>query len=74
MCVFSALENLMREHMYCELVEKHQNPAPAPIAFFNPTLAISGKSIFRIMHRQVNVLLAFSAYGLEHILSFVCIF
>lgn len=59
--------------MYCELVEKHQNPAPAPIAFF-PTLAISGKSIFRIMHRQVNVLLAFSAYGLEHILSFVCIF
>uniref|UniRef100_A0A3Q4IDH9 Interferon regulatory factor 10 n=1 Tax=Neolamprologus brichardi TaxID=32507 RepID=A0A3Q4IDH9_NEOBR len=41
MCVFSALENLMREHMYCELVEKHQNQAPAPIAFFNPTLAIS---------------------------------
>lgn len=34
-------ENLMREHMYCELVEKHQNQTPAPLAFFNPTLAIS---------------------------------
>uniref|UniRef100_A0A668VJ99 IRF tryptophan pentad repeat domain-containing protein n=1 Tax=Oreochromis aureus TaxID=47969 RepID=A0A668VJ99_OREAU len=41
MCLFSALENLMREHMYCEVVEKHQNQPPAPLAFFNPTLAIS---------------------------------
>lgn len=72
MCLFSALENLMREHMYCELVEKHQNQTPAPLAFFNPTLAISGKSIF--MHRQANMLLAFSEYGLEDMLSFVCIF
>lgn len=58
--------------MYCELVEKHQNQPPAPIAFFNPTLAISGKSVIRIMHRQANMLLAFSAYGLEHML--LCVF
>uniref|UniRef100_A0A4W6ETV3 Interferon regulatory factor 10 n=1 Tax=Lates calcarifer TaxID=8187 RepID=A0A4W6ETV3_LATCA len=41
-CLFSALEDLMREHMYCELTEKKtQNRVPVPTAFLNPPLTIS---------------------------------
>uniref|UniRef100_A0A7N6BFL1 IRF tryptophan pentad repeat domain-containing protein n=1 Tax=Anabas testudineus TaxID=64144 RepID=A0A7N6BFL1_ANATE len=39
-CLCSALEELMREHMYCELTDKKlQNQIPAP--FFSPALTIS---------------------------------
>ncbi|XP_070696011.1 interferon regulatory factor 10 [Pempheris klunzingeri] len=35
-------EDLMREHMYCELTgKKTQNPDPAPVTFLSPALTIS---------------------------------
>lgn len=46
-CLFSALEDLMREHMYCELTEKKtQNRVPVPTAFLNPPLTISGERVY----------------------------
>ncbi|XP_028265052.1 interferon regulatory factor 10 isoform X2 [Parambassis ranga] len=36
------LTDLMREHMYCELIgKKNQNQAPAPLTFFSPQQTIS---------------------------------
>lgn len=59
MCFFSALEDLMREHMYCELMEKkHQDQAP--VAFLSPSHAISGKRAFRKRQTQLNMLAVFS--------------
>uniref|UniRef100_A0A3B4XD06 Interferon regulatory factor 10 n=1 Tax=Seriola lalandi dorsalis TaxID=1841481 RepID=A0A3B4XD06_SERLL len=41
-CFYSALENLMMEHMYCELTgKKPQNQVPAPITFFSPAPTMS---------------------------------
>lgn len=45
-CLSSALENLMREHMYCELTEKKTpNQVPAHITFLSPTPTVTGKDI-----------------------------
>lgn len=56
LCFCFALEDLMREHMYCELSgKKNQNQVPAPLTFFSPQQTISGKKAFGIVHRNKNV-------------------
>lgn len=46
-CFCSALDNLLREHMYCECKEKTpSNLLPATVPFFNPAVNISGRTFY----------------------------
>lgn len=50
-CLCPSLENLMREHMYCEPTgQKPQSQSASPMTFISPAFTISGKKAYGIMH------------------------
>lgn len=73
-CLCSALDDLMREHLYCELTEnKPQTKGSPPISFISPTLTITGKKKCFCIKKQNNTSLTlYLMYNLYHMLHLLC--
>lgn len=58
--MFYSSDDLMKEHMYCEITEKNNLiQAPDPVSFFSPILNITGKKIGII---QINIIMLAHMY------------